>query len=75
MTRAFQTDGEIGVVKMDVLRKYVIEKLHFPVDGYNYDVKMLTSVDGGKNFYYCGYGKFFRTEEEAVAYKEEQELK
>lgn len=35
---------------MDVVRKYVIEKLHFSVDGYNYNVKMLTSVDGGKFF-------------------------
>ena len=48
-----------------VVWKCVIEKLHFPVDGYEYNVQIWTSVDGGKNFWYCGFGKYFRTEEEA----------
>jgi len=54
---------------MDTIKKYKIEKLHFPVDGvYNYNVQELTSVDGGKSFWYCGFGKFCRTLEEANEY-------
>lgn len=48
-----------------VKRKAVIHENHFPIDGYLYDVKILTSVDGGKNWYYCGHGKFCKTREEA----------
>lgn len=58
---------------MDAIRQYTLEKLHFPVDGYNFLVKLITSIDGGKTFYYCGNSKYFRTEQEAQLYKEEQE--
>ena len=58
---------------MNAIRRYTLEKLHFPVDGYQFIVSMITSVDGGKNFYYCGNSKYFRTEQEAVEYKTEME--
>lgn len=51
-----------------VKHKYNIEKTAFPIDGYNFNVQVLISVDGGKNFYYCGIGKFCKTEEEAAEY-------
>ena len=52
---------------MQAINRYTLEPLHFPVDGYLFIVKTITSVDGGQNFYY------FRTEAEAAAYKAEQE--
>lgn len=52
-----------------MIKKYRVEKLHFPVDGiYNYNVQELSSVDGGETFWYCGFGKFCRTLEEANEY-------
>ena len=61
-----------------VIKKYRVEKLHFPLDGvYEYNVQEFTSVDGGKTFWYCGFGKFCKTLEEANEYvqkmKEENE--
>ena len=62
-----------------VVKKYRVEKLHFPVDDvYLYNVQEFTSVDGGNTFWYCGFGKFCRTLEEANEYvrkmkEEEQE--
>ena len=64
-------DEERG--KMKVMHQYMIEKLHFPVDGYQFIVSTLTSVDCGKNFYYCGNSKYFKTEQEALQYKEKLE--
>lgn len=58
---------------MEAIRKYELESLHFPVDGYLFLVKMITSVDGGKTFYYCGNSKYFKTREEAEDWKAEQE--
>ena len=50
-----------------------IERTSFPLDGiYNYNAQVWLSLDG-KNYYYTGHGKFFRTEAEAIAYKEEVE--
>ena len=51
-----------------VKHEYNIEKTAFPIDGYNFNVQVLISVDGGKNFYYCGIGKFCKSEEEAAEY-------
>lgn len=52
-----------------VIKKYRVEKLHFPVDGvYNYNVQELSSVDNGQTWWYCGFGKFCRTLEEANEY-------
>lgn len=58
---------------MEAIRQFTLEKLHFPVDGYLYIVKTLTSVDNGKTFYYCGNSQYFKTEEEAKEYKERKE--
>ncbi len=58
---------------MAVLRKYRVEKMDYSVDGYSYMVKLVTSLDGGKSFYYCGDGKYFKTEQEALQWKAEQE--
>ena len=49
-----------------------IEKLYSPVHGYNYNAQIWRSIDG-KKFYYCGFGKYFRTLEEAEEYKKEIE--
>lgn len=58
---------------MQAINRHSIEKFNLPVDGYNYIVKTSTSVDGGKTFYYCGNSRYFRTLEEAEAYKTERE--
>lgn len=58
---------------MKAINRYQLEPLHFPVDGYLYIVKTITSVDGGQNFYYCGNSRYFKTETEAAAYKAQQE--
>nr|DAP73887.1 MAG TPA: hypothetical protein [Caudoviricetes sp.] len=49
-----------------------IEKLYFPVQGYNYNAQIWRSIDG-KKFYYCGFGKYFHTLSEAESYKKEIE--
>ena len=46
----------------NIKHKYHIEKPAFPIDGYKFNVQVLISVDGGENFYYCGIGKFCKTE-------------
>lgn len=57
----------------DVKRKYNIEKLNFPVDGYEYNAQVYISIDGGKSYYYCGIGKFTKTEQEAKEYCKQYE--
>lgn len=47
------------------------------LDGVRYNAQLLTSVDYGKHFYYCGNGKWCKTKEEAEEYKkyiEEEEM-
>lgn len=46
----------------------IIEKLHFLVNGMQYNVRLVRSVDGGKTFWYCGFGCFCKTKEEAESY-------
>lgn len=58
---------------MEAINRYRLERLHFPVDGYLFIVKTITSVDGGQNFYYCGNSEYFKTEAEAAAYKAAKE--
>ena len=58
---------------MQAINRYRLEPLQMPVDGYLFIVKTLTSVDNGQTFYYCENSRYFRTEAEAAAYKEEQE--
>lgn len=55
----------------NIKHKYTIERLAFPIDGYNFDVQVLISVDGGERFGYCGIGKFCKTEKEAAEYIEQ----
>ena len=70
----YMTTGNLpGIAGADEIRKYTVEKLHFPVDGYNYIVMLWKSVDGGRNFYHCGHSKYFVTEAEALQYQAEQE--
>lgn len=51
-------------------RKFTVEKMAFPVDGYNYNVMVWNSLDG-VNFYHCGIGKYCKTEKEAAEYIEQ----
>ena len=53
--------------------KVYIHRLHFPLDGiYNYSAQKWFSLDG-ETYSYTGYGKYFRTLEEAETCKEENE--
>ena len=53
--------------------KVYIHRLYFPLDGiYNYSAQKWFSLDG-ETYCYTGHGKYFRTLEEAEAYKEENE--
>lgn len=47
------------------IKRYQVEALAYPVDGYTHMVKTLTSVDGGRSFYYCGNSRYFRAKQEA----------
>lgn len=58
---------------MQAINRYQLEPLRLPVDGYSFIVRTLTSIDGGRSFYYAGNSRYFRTEAEAAAYKAEQE--
>lgn len=59
---------------MNVINKIVIEKLFFPIDNYyTFNLCILTSVDGGEKFYYCGNGKYATDEEDIL--KKIEELK
>ena len=59
---------------MQLIEKVKIEKYAFPLDGrYHYNAMIWRSVDGGETFWYCGCGKYYRTLEEAEAYKAEVE--
>lgn len=48
------------------MNKIEIRKLDFPVDGYRYNVRVLTSTDGGKSWWYCGNGKYAKTWQDAL---------
>lgn len=54
-----------------MIKKAKIIRLASPIQGYRYSVQLLTSVDGGKTFYYCGNGRYFRELRQAVQYKRE----
>ena len=51
-----------------VITHAIIEKLHFLVSGMPYNVRLVRSVVGGKTFWYCGFGCFCKTKEEAEKY-------
>lgn len=46
--------------------KYEVSKIAPSVHGYNYNVKEKISTNGGKTYYYTGYGHFCRTLKEAL---------
>lgn len=72
--RVCADDGRRERENMKTLEKVKIEKLSFPINGvYNYNAMIFRSVDSGKTFCYCGYGKYCKTLEEAEAYKNEIE--
>ena len=54
--------------KMDMIKRYKVSKLAFPISDYKYNVQVLMSVDGGRNFYYCGIGRYCKSKEEALIY-------
>ena len=58
---------------MTVINKVHIHPLNFSFEGYTVNAQIYTSVDGGKTFYYCGNGKYFKTLEEALLFKAEVE--
>lgn len=59
---------------MTISRKYKIEKCSFPIDGiYTHNAQVWLSVDGGKSWYYCGIGKFCKSEADAIAFCESYE--
>lgn len=53
------------------MKKFKIQKLAFPVDGYQFNAQVWISVDGGKTYAYCGIGKFCKTEQEAQEFFEQ----
>jgi hypothetical protein len=59
---------------MKAINKIVIEKLHFSIDNrYNFNLCVLTSIDGGKNYCYCGIGNY--ATDDADVLKKLDELK
>lgn len=64
---------------MNVKRRCRIRKLYFPVDCYKFDVQVLTSIDGGKNWWYGGTGSFTKNIRDALqwvkAWKENNNAK
>lgn len=54
---------------MDAMHKVRIKKLRLPVDDYRYTVDVLTSIDGGKTYWYAGNGRYCKTKKEAEDYK------
>ena len=65
-----------SIKEKKMIEKVEIHKLNFPVaNTYNYNAMIFRSVDGGKTFFYCGYGKYFATIEEARDYKKKIEGK
>lgn len=42
----------------NMISKYIVCKLFFPVDGNMFNVMKVNSIDGGKSFWYCGVGKY-----------------
>ena len=54
--------------------RYEINELSSPIDGvYKYNVQRWTSIDGGQSWAYCGFGRYFKTREEAEKYKNDME--
>lgn len=54
------------VSKINIIKK---DRFFMMSTGYRYDVEIIRSVDGGKNFYFCGGGEFAKTKKEAERIK------
>jgi hypothetical protein len=54
------------VSKINVIKKDRFFKM---ATGYLYDVEIIRSTDGGKNFYFCGCSEFAKTKKEAERIK------
>ena len=52
---------------MTTIFRYTVEKFDHPSQGILYNVKKWACVDG-ENYYYCGNGKYCKSEEEARKY-------
>lgn len=63
----YQERGKIygGNKMLNVLERKKIKELSFPIEGYNYNVQIIRSVDGGHSWWYTGDGKYFKTLEDA----------
>lgn len=63
--------------EVEVIRKVLIEKVSKFVQiqngGHKYYARLVTSVDGGKTFWYCGVGKDCKTLKDAREYKKANE--
>ena len=55
----------------NIMRKYIIEKNSFSIDGFKYNTQVWISIDGGDTFWYTGIGRFTRTKKEARQYIQE----
>ena len=57
---------------MEAIKKIVVKKLDadHPARerGCKYNVQVLTSIDGGETFFYCGIGQFAKDLNEAERY-------
>lgn len=51
-----------------IIKRFKIQEMLIPFDGYKYNVQVLTSSDCGNTFYYAGEGRFTRTRAEAQEY-------
>ena len=60
------------VEQKPICRPKLIHKPEATPD-YPYNVQLWHSYDGGKTFWYAGYGRFFKDEESAAAYCQEHE--
>ena len=54
---------------METIKKVHIVKLNFPVEGYRWNVVFFTSTDGGRSFWYAGYGKYVKSFPAAIREK------
>lgn len=56
------------VSKINIIKKDRFFKM---ATGYAYDVESIRSIDGGKNFYFCGCSEFAKTKKEAERIKKQ----
>lgn len=52
----------VGDLLDRIIKKLNVRKLRFPVECYQFDVQVVTSIDEGKSFWYAGAGRFCKDE-------------